>query len=153
MEKRYTWVVRFDVAPALVANGLVIDDALANSMIETMIVWKKENETRAAVIAGPCPYEIAREQGFSANGRHNKAIDSVRRVAAIQKAAPLASWNHPHNVASAITRAVEFIESPFNSADRQKQEEQRLRCLAELRAALALIGGAHDLPTHDESNT
>ena len=132
MEKRYTWIVRFDVVPEWVADGFVIDDERANDMLQTALPMAAEqHEIRAAVIGAPCPYDIAREQGY------------IQHPDELRCNAPLASHADPRNVDQAIERAIAFIGAIDHDpmiADMHKAS------LAELRAALAMIRGDDDLP-------
>jgi len=136
MEKRYTWIVRFDVVPEWVADGFVIDDARANDMLATALPMAAEqHEIRAAVIAAPYARDIAGEQGYK--------LDTIRARSLcddIRSAAPLAYRSALDRV---LWCAIGYISTAGMPSDARKE------VLAELNAALSLIRGDGDLPAQE----
>lgn len=136
MEKRYTWIVRFDVAPEWIADGFYISDARANDMLATALpVAAEKYEIRAAVIAAPSPVEIAREQGYDFRFMPDRF---ALRKSDIRDASPIA---YDACIVRSISRAIDFM-----SAYRVRRMEIRDECIRELTEVLNLISGASDLP-------
>lgn len=134
MEKRYTWIVRFDVAPEWVADGFYISDARANDMLATALpVAAEQHEIRAAVIAAPYEGDIAREQGYVRCMPNTQMI-----MHEIRDASPIA---YDACIVRSISRAIDFM-----SAYRVRRMEIRDECIRELTEVLNLISGASDLP-------
>lgn len=141
MDKRHTWIVRFDVCPEWVADGFAIDDERANDMLQIALPMAAEqHEIRAAVLCAPCPYDIAKAQGY---GR--TSASAFARADELRSAAPLGVHEHPFNVDCAISRAIDLLQSVHTKV---ASEDKRSASLAELRLALAMIRGDEDLPLH-----
>lgn len=133
MEKRYTWIVRFDVAAERVAEGFTLTDEIANDLLDSALPFSYEHEIRAAVIAAPSPVDIAREQGYGMESR-----SAALRKSDIRDASPIA---YDACIVRSISRAIDFM-----SAYRVRRMEIRDECIRELTEALGLISGEFGLP-------
>lgn len=64
----FSWLVRFTVDPAWVADGFAITDDRALDMLASEVNCAHiGTELAAAVIEAPSPLQIVREQGYSRN--------------------------------------------------------------------------------------
>lgn len=129
----FTWIVRFDVAPEWVADGFVLSDQRALMMLGTDLSSAcMSTELAAAVIAGPSPLRIAREQGY---GPHHPQAGAA--VAEINAGAPHAIPGDSV-VETALVNAIKLLDSV---AFVKHENDNTGGVLSELRDALALVRG------------
>lgn len=144
MDQRYTWIVRFDVAPLWVADGFVMDDSIARDMLSDRLNFARPDiELQACVLAAPSAQAIAREQGYGP--KHVRAKEFVRQV---RDGAHLAYQGlaDGQTIEGALQGAVNLLNSVAFVRD---EGDNTGAVLSQLRDALALIRGDDALPERE----
>jgi hypothetical protein len=147
MDNRFTWIVRFDVAPEWVADGFVMTDETALDMLSDKLSHADmDTELAARVISAPSALAIAREQGY--DKKHTQSGAVIREI---MKGAPLAysSAIMPEPLGVTLDAALIDAIGLLDSVAFVKAEGDTIQTLERLRAALALVRGNDALP--DES--
>lgn len=139
MDKRYTWVVRFDVAPEWVADGFVMTDETALDMLSDKVGFANmETELAARVIAAPSALDIAKEQGYTVDHPvDHKAVEEIKQ------GAPLAyqygkGLEKTDTLEKAMMDAISLLDSVAFVRD---ENDNTGAVLSKLRAALCLVRG------------
>lgn len=135
MENRFSWVVRFDVAPEWVADGFVMTDEIALDMLSDKLSFANmDTELAAQVIVAPPAMRIAIEQGYGAEHvQHNNICESV------MVSSPMAYRLTKGAVLDdALNEAIKLLDSVAFVRDANDNTGD---VLAKLRAAHALVRG------------
>ncbi len=145
MEKPFTWLVRFDIAPEWVGDGFNLTDERALEMLGRDLDGAcMSTELAARVISAPSALRIVREQGYAP-----KTSGAGEAVAAVIAGAPHAyagseTIGGDVRVDSALIDAISLLEKV---AFVQHENDNTGVVLSKLREALALVRG--DQPISD----
>lgn len=123
----FTYIVRFDIAPAWTADGFVMDDEAANNMLsETLGYACSVTELAAKVLVSPEVSRIADAQGY----KSGEIEDEVKANS------PLA-----YSDSSVLTTIIEAIELIDSVAFVREETDNSGDVLAKLRNARDLLNG------------
>ncbi len=103
--KPFTFIIRFDVAPWLIADGISMSDASALLMAGSMLIDATDEDLAVSVLSAPSPERILVEQDFTPAHRY---FDSNRSE--IIKGSPLAYSDE--NIANTVTSAINLLSDP-----------------------------------------
>lgn len=65
MNKKFKWVVEFEVDETWVADGFQLNEERAKSMIENALPYSYPSETAVKVLKAPALAKIMKTQGYS----------------------------------------------------------------------------------------
>lgn len=144
MDKRFSWIVRFDVAGEWVADGFVMTDEAALDMLSEKISFADaDTELAARVIAAPPAMRIANEQGYTVkHPQHNNLCETVMTDS------PMAyRLTKGATLDAAIFDAIALLESVAFVT----REGDTAPVLEKLHAALKLVRGIEPLPGESDA--
>ncbi|RJX80325.1 hypothetical protein [Pseudomonas sp. LS-2] len=129
MIQPYSWTIRFDVAPELVADGFSFNDVRALEMLGRELGHADmSTELAAAVICAPHPVRVVQEQGYGPkHAQFNAQIAECN-----------ASIPNSGVVSAALAKAITLLEQV---AFVSHESDGTAEVLVDLQTALALVKG------------